>query len=232
MATGLQNIIDRCSGLTIDRRKVVGIQITRNEIPRTSLTPTKQPWRFQMEMPNSYRYNEARSLLEALDTIDRYVPQVVTFSNNSRLSWIFRYQGVMSAAQIAAITVTSFVGNQLVLGNLPVAPAGTVLFEPNDLIQIGAAGAYPYPFTVVSQVLRGTGATVSVTTHRPNILTGTLTGQTIRVGNVCEFNLFCPNMPIYKLVPGGWMQSNGITLNNAYIEFSDDFQLYEYVGSA
>lgn len=232
MAVGIQNIIDRCNGITIDRRKVVGVQITRNEIPRTSLTPTKQPWRFQLEMPQSYRYSEARSLLEALDTIDRFVPQVVSFSNNAKLSWIFRYQGVMNSTQISAITVSSFVGNQLVLGNLPAITDTSVLFEPNDLIQIGAANAYPYPFTVVNQVTRGLGSTVTLTTHRPNILTGTMAGQSIRVGNECQFNLFCPNMPVYKLAPGGWQQISGVTISNAYIEFSDSFLLYEFVGAA
>jgi len=226
---GLQNIIDRCSSIQIDRRKVVGIQITRNEIPRTSLTPTYQPWRIKIEMPRSYRYSEARALMEALDAMDRVVPEIITFNNNPKLSWIFSYQGKMNNTQITALTISSFSGNQLVLTTLPTVDAGTVLFEPNDLIQIGA---YPYPFTVVTQVLRGAGSTVILTTNRPNILTASVTGLGITIGNSCQFNMFCPNMPVYKLIPGGWLSNNGITTNNAYIEFSDVFQLYEYVGTA
>lgn len=227
--SGLQSILNYCNGLQIDRRKVVGIQYTRNEIPRVSQTPTRNPWKFTLDMPASYRYNEARALMEQLDNLDRITPQVITFSNLPQLSWIFRYQGAMSVAQRNAITVTSFVGDQLVLGNLPVIPSTRVLFEPNDLIQIG--NNY-YPFTSTTQILRGTGATVTVTTNRPNIITASVVGNGITVGNQCSFTMFCPNMPTYKLIPGGYQKTNGVLVGNALIEFSDAFQLYEFVGTA
>jgi hypothetical protein len=225
--SGLQTIIDNCNGLTIDRRQMVGIQYTRNEQPRTSATPTLNPWRFVLDMPSSFRYNAARSLMEELDTLDRYVPQVITFSNNACLSWIFAYQGSMSQTMINTITVQSFVGNQLTLTNLPIIPSTRVLFEPNDLIQIGN---FTFPFTSQTSVTRGTNGTVVVTTNRPNIITSTVVGSGITVGNSCEFYVFCPNMPTYKLVPGGALKNpNGTVINNALLEFSDSFNLYEYV---
>lgn len=226
---GLQTLIDNCSGLNINRRKVVGIQITRNEIPRISLTPTKQPWRFTLDLPSSLQYYNNRDLLEALDTIDRVTPEVITFSNNSCINWIFRYQGSMSASQIANIRVASFTGSTLTLQNLPGIASTRVLFEPNDLIQIGNN---PYPFTSTTRVTRGTAATVTVTTNRPNIISSSVTNSAITVGSDCEFNMFCPNMPTYKLIPGGYVGSSSSTLNNALIEFSDAFELYEYVGTA
>jgi len=230
---GLQTIINSADSLEIDRRKVVGIQITRNEIPRTSATPTYQPWRMKLTVPSRFYYNQARSLLEALDTIDRNTPEIITFSDNAKLSWIFRYQGAMSAGQINNITVQSFgtiSGNDLVLTNLPAVASGTVLFEPNDLIQIGNN---PFPFTSTAQVLRGSASTVTVYTNRPNILTSSVVGSGITVGNACEFKMFCPNMPVYKLKPSAYLTSSGGTiLNNAVIEFSDAFNLYEFVGDA
>lgn len=227
--SGLQTIIDNCNGLNIDRRKMVGIQYTRNESPRTSQTPTFNPWRFVLDMPSSLRYFQARALLEQLDTLDRNTPQVVTFGNNPCLSWIFKYQGSMSQTAIDNITVVDFVGNQLTLTNLPVVSSTRVLFEPNDLIQIGN---FTFPFTSTTQVTRGTGATVTVTTNRPNILTGGWGAKNITVGNACQFYMFCPNMPTYKLVPGGAARENGVTINNALIEFSDSFNLYEWVATA
>jgi hypothetical protein len=205
---------------------MVGIQYTRNEQPRTSATPTFNPWRFVLDMPSSLRYNEARALMEELDTLDRNVPQVVTFSNNACLSWIFKYQGSMSNTQINGITVQSFVGDQLTLTNLPVVSSTRVLFEKNDLIQIGS---FTFPFTSQTVVTRGTGSTVVVTTNRPNIITSSVSGLNITVGNACSFYMFCPNMPTYKLVPGGAVKSNGTTINNALLEFSDSFNLYEYI---
>ena len=227
--SGLQTIINNASAMTIDRRKVVGVQITRNEIPRTSLTPTRQPWRFTLTMPTGLKYYDNRDLLESLDTLDRYQPQFVTFSDNACLSWIFRYQGQLSQGQINQMTVTSFIGNQLVLGTLPVVPSTRVLFEPNDLIQIGN---YKFPFTSTTRVLRGTGSTVTVTTNRPNIITSAVAGAGLTVGNDCEFYMFCPNMPTYKLIPGGYTKVNGVTVNNAILEFNDDFTLYEWVGQS
>ena len=231
---GLQTILNYCNGLQIDRRKVVGIQYTRNEIPRVSQTPTRNPWKFTLDMPNKFRYNQARDLMESLDKLDRITPEIITFSNLPQLSWIFKYQGAYSTAQInSGVTVTSFTGSTLTL-NVSGLPAGasTVLFEPNDLIQIGSLNEYPYPFTSTTQVLRGSGSTVVVTTSRPNILTGSLTGEGIIVGNNCQFNMFCPNMPVYKLIPGGAMYSGSTVTNNALLEFSDAFQLYEFVGAA
>jgi hypothetical protein len=231
--SGLQTIINNCNGLTIDRRKVVGIQFTRNEAPRTSLTPTYNPWRFVLDMPSSLRYYQARALLEQLDTLDRYVPQVVTFGSNPCLSWIFKYQGAMTSGQISTIRTKNasdaFVGNQLKLVNLPSVDSSTVLFEPNDLIQIGNK---TFPFTSQTQVLRGSGSEVTVTTNRPNIITTSVANASITVGNSCQFFMFCPNMPTYKLVPGGAAISNGVTINNALIEFDDVFTLYEYVSDA
>lgn len=230
---GLQTILNYCNGLAIDRRRVVGIQYTRNEIPRVSATPTKNPWKFTLDMPNRFKYYQARDLMEALDKLDRITPEVITFSDLPQLSWIFRYQGAMSQAQLNTITVTSFVGDQLVLNVSGITAASSaVIFQPNDLIQIGSSGVHPYPFTSTTQILRGSGSTVTVTTNRPNILTGTLTGLGIIVGNSCEFNMFCPNMPTYKLIPGGQAMSGSSVISNALIEFEDSFNLYEFVGDA
>lgn len=233
MAIGLQSILNYCNGLDIDRRKVVGIQYTRNEIPRVSQTPTKNPWKFTLDMPNKFRYNEARYLMETLDKLDRTTPQIITFSNIPQLSWIFKYQGQMTAPQLATITVTSWVGTTLTLNVSGITASSTaIIFQPNDLIQIGSLDEYPYPFTSTGFVFRGAGSTVTVTTSRPNILTGTLTGEGIIVGNNCQFNMFCPNMPTYKLIPGGAMYSGSTVTNNALLEFSNPFELYEWVGAA
>ena len=228
--SGLQTIINNSSGITINRRKVVGIQYTRNESPRTSLTPTYNPWRFTIQMPGSLTYDQARSLMEQLDTLDRYTPQTVTFSNVSCLNWIFRYRGSMNTAQINGLTVQTFVGNQLVLTNLPAIASTRVLFEPNDLIQIGTS---PYPYTSTTQILRGTGGTVTLTTSRPNVVSTSVVGLGLTVGNACQFSLFCPNMPTYSLSPGGYQRnSSGVVVSNALINFDSEFELYEYVGTA
>jgi hypothetical protein len=227
---GLQDIINKASTISIDRRKVVGIQVTRNEIPRTSLTPTRNPWRFTIEMPPVLSWWDNRELVEYLDNLDRYSPQTVSF-NNSCIQWIFRYQGVMTQSQVNGLTVQSFNGTQLTLQGLNAVGItnGTTMFLANDLLQIGAN---PYPFTVTSTSVVATGAnTVTLTVNRPNFITSVV-GSGITVGPNCQFNLFCPNMPTYKLIPGNYFKVQNTVINNARIEFSDVFQLYEWVGGA
>jgi hypothetical protein len=230
---GLQTILNYCNGINVNRRKTVGIQYTRNEIPRVSQTPTRNPWHLTLDMPNRFQYSQARALMEQLDILDRITPQIITFSNLPQLSWIFAYQGAMTSGQLATITVTSWVGDQLTLNVSGITAATTaVIFEQNDLIQIGSLNEHPYPVTSTTQVLRGAGSTVVVTTSRPNIISASVTGEGIIVGNNCQFNMFCPNMPTYKLTVGGYIGNGTTTTNNALLEFSDSFELYEFVGTA
>ena len=152
--SGLQTIIDNCNTIKFNRRNVVGTQFTRNEIPRVSQTPTKNPWKITVEMPNSFGYSNARALMEELDTLDTFTNQEVTFSNNPKLSWIFRYQGSLTTGQLNGLTVVSYTGNQLILSGLPTVAATTTMFKKNDLIQINT---FPYPFTSQKYVLRANG---------------------------------------------------------------------------
>lgn len=223
----IQSIINVSNGLDINRRKLVGIQYTRNEQSKTSLTPTFNPWRFKVELPSSLRYSDARSIIEELDRLDRIYPETITFGDNAKMNWIFRYQGAATAGQINQIRVQTFIGNQLTLTNLPVMGSTRVLFDANDLIQIGN---YAHPFTSTTQVLRGVGNTVTITTHRPNIFTSSVVGAGIKAGTNCQFKVFCPNMPTYRLVPGGSLFSGSTLVNNAYLEWSDSFNLYEWLG--
>lgn len=219
-------IFNNAQSITVDRRKVVGTQYTRNEIARTSVTPTLQPWRFVIEMPNSLPYNIARPLLEEVDRLDRWAPFQVLVSK-PEFKWFFRYQGDMTPAQISAITVQSYVGNVLTLTNLPAIAPSAYLFYRNDLIDIGNE---QHPFTASEGVTRGTGSTVTVYTSRPNIFTSSVVGKGINVGTDCAFNMFCPNMPTYKLMPGARAYNGSTLVNNAMIEWSDSFTFYEYLG--
>jgi hypothetical protein len=58
-----------------------------------------------------------------------------------------------------------------------------------------------------------------------------MVGLGLVIGNACQWNFFCPNMPTYKLVPGGYIGSGGVATNNALIQWSDSFQIYEYVSA-
>jgi hypothetical protein len=226
----LQNLLNICERINFNRRKMVGIQYTRNELMRVNETPTYNPWKLTISVPPVLRYNDARSILEDLDTMDRRTPETITFSDNAKLSWMLRYQGGLTVGQRANIVVTSFNTNQLILDVSGVSVSSTtVVLAKGDFIQFQGK---PFPFTSTTNVTRGTGSTVTVTTHRPNIITDNITGYGLNWGNDVEFIVFCPNMPTYSLVPGGYVGNGSTTVNNAYIEFSDSFMLYEWIASA
>jgi hypothetical protein len=217
----LQKIVNKAQSIQFNRRKVVGIQYTRSEVALRNETVTKNPWKLTVTFPAYLPYATNRDLIEALDTLDRRSNETVSFSGSTGLSWLCAYQGDMTLAQRNALTVNSFSGNQLVLSTLPDVDnnfvSSKVMFKAGDFLQITGQ---PYPFTVVNTVSRGTGGTITLTTHRPNMITSSVTGLTLKTGNDVQFKVFCPNMPTYTVIPG------------RYIQFSDSFQLIEDVGAA
>jgi hypothetical protein len=229
----LQAIIDSCDSIEIDRRRIIGVQSTRAEIYKTAETPTRNPWKFTVHHGGGLPYYKGRAIIEQLDYLDRRTSEVITFSNNSKLSWMFRYQGVMSEQQQNAITVQSFTGNQLVLTNLPtvdgtIITESSLMFGAGDIIQIGT---YYSPFSVVSNVLRGSASTITLTTHRPNFLVGA-DNNTVNIGARCRWMMLCTNMPAYKIIPGATTYENGSLINNGIVEFTDSFKLVEYTDTS
>lgn len=225
----IQKLINLASTITFDRKKMVGIQYSTNEIAYVSETPTRNPWKMEVVVTAGLPYDENRDFLEELNRLDRRLPSTFTFSNNAKLDWISSYRGELTPSQLSAIRVQSFVGNQLVLTGLPSVPANTVLFKSGDFIQIGSGTTNPFPFTSVNEVTRGSGNIVTVTTHRPNFLSG-IEDSIITVGSAVTFKMICTNMPSYRLVQGATKYSGNLMTNNAYIEFTDVFKLYEYTG--
>jgi hypothetical protein len=218
----LQTIINKAESIEFDRRRVIGIQTSRNEITYRNETVTKNPWRMNVNFSALLPYAENRDLIEAIDYLDRRSSEVITFSSNAGLSWLCAYQGSMSAGQLSSLVVSNFVNDQLTIGGLPTVDnnftSNRVMFKAGDFISVNG---FPFPFTVVETVLRGTGSTITVKTHRPNILTSEfVNGNAIKVGNSVEFKMICVNLPTYTIVAG------------RHIQFNSNFQLIEDVGAA
>jgi hypothetical protein len=211
----IQSVINLAGSIKFDRRRVVGVQYSRNEIAYRSETPTRNPWRLTVDVNAVIPYANVRSIIEELDRKDRTIPEVVNLANSRLLT----YQGGLSAGNRAGITVQSFTGTNLVLNNLPSVSSSTVILSKGDFIQI--ANKY-YPFTSTSDVLRGSGTSVAVTTHRANFISDSVVGSALAYGASCQFNLFCPNMPTYTVIPGG---------SGNLIKFDGSFELVESTGT-
>jgi hypothetical protein len=215
---GLQDIINYATSLQISRRRIVGIQYTRNQIARVGETPGRNPWKFSVKVDRPIQYSVARALTEELDRLDRSLPQTISFSGNPKLNWMWAYQGKMTTAQINAITISSFNGNNLIITNLGSVALGTVMFEPGDVLQVAGQA---YPFTVTAQVVRTSAANQTLVVHRGNFISDSVAGLGIVVGNGVNFYMLCTNMPTYTIIRGGI---------NGLVQFDSSFELFEYTG--
>jgi hypothetical protein len=202
----IQSLINIAETLEINRRKVVGQQVTRSGVVKTTETPTRNPWRMTVSVSAMIEYANARSLMETIDYYDRAVYQDINFYTNPRLSWMWAYQGDMTVNQRSAVSISSFTGNQMVLTGLPTGSAGQFIFKAGDVFTVGTN---PYPFTSVTDVVRGLGSTVTVTTNRPNFFISSVVGSGLTYGNSVDFRMIATSMPTYTIIPGRYIQING-----------------------
>jgi len=212
----IQIIVNGAQQIEIDRRRMVGQSITRSQRIKTAERSTAQPWKFKVTPPASMSWADSRGFIEVINMADRVTATTVSIGNNTGLSYVTEYQGEMTPAEIAALTVSTATTSTLVLSTLPATTATTVLFAAGDIIQpINSL----YPYAVTQTVLRGASSTVAVPLNR-NIITSEaldLSGDGVLVGNSATWQLVVAGLPTYTLVPGRRVQYTG------------DFELIEKV---
>lgn len=94
--------------------------------------------------------------------------------------------------------------------------SGTILFAVGDLIQPANSR---YPYSITTEVARGSGSTVTVNLHR-NVITSegiTYAGAAIKVGNSCTWRVVLSGLPTYQLTP------------NRLVQYTGDFELFEKI---
>lgn len=201
----LQKIIDGAETIEFKRQKLTGQTISRSGIIKTATVANFQPWQITVSYPDGKKYSENRDLVEELDRVDRSVESTIDIGKtNTGLSYITAYQGELSGAQLANITLDSANASTLTLNVSAVS--GTVstdiVLEPGDLIQPDSG--YRYPYTVTQQVLRGIDAnTITVPIHRPYIeQTGfSPGGQSMLFGTDVTWRVILLQRPTYRVIP-------------------------------
>ena len=215
----LQTIIDNAVSIEFIRRKLAGQTISRSGQVKIASVANNVPWQMIVEPRPGMKYADYRDLTEEIDRLDRVFIEVVDIGNtNPNLSYITEYQGNLSGTNLSAITVSSANALTLTLNVSNVSVSGTtVCFQPGDFIQL--AGNYKYPYTVTSQVLRGSGSTIDVPINRPFIdQTGyTEVGAGIIVGKNVTWQMLMGKKPSYRVIPGG------------FLEWTDVFELIEVI---
>jgi hypothetical protein len=211
-----QTILNISQSIAVNNRRMVGQQYSRSGQVRTAQYVTSVPWVFTVK-PHAYLYYpQVRDVIQTIDNLDRQNAATITF-NTTNLQWFTEYKGGLSSVQAAALTLASVPAanaTTISIGNLPAVASGVVVFAAGDFIQIGN-----YPYKVTTEVLRGSGSTVSVTIHRPIIGTPS-TGTLTAVGASCTFSVVAEVCPTYTLRP---------MTNGAFVDWDADFVFRENV---
>jgi hypothetical protein len=192
-----QTIVDIQQSMTVNNRRTVGQQVTRSGQIRTAQYLTSVPWVFTIVPHNYLYYPQVRDVIQTIDNLDRETSANITFSGTN-LSWFTAYQGDLSGAQAAALTLNSVPlpnSQTIAVGNLPGVSSTAKVFKAGDFLQLGN-----YVYKVTADVLRGSGSTVAVTLHRPVIGTPS-TGTLTAVGSAVYFPVYAEVCPTYTLTP-------------------------------
>jgi len=209
----IQTIIDNAVTITFDRRKVVGQTVSRSGIVKIGSIASKIPWVMSIEMHPGLKYSTNRSLTEEIDRLDRVFTETVDIgSTNPALSYITRYMGDFTPTQIGQMTVSSAGSLTItfdmssVVGDVP----SDVVFKKGDFVSL--AGGYKYPYTVTSDVVRGSAGTINVPINRPFIDQQGFTeaGAVPVVGSDVTWELVMSKKPSYAVVPYDRLEFNGV----------------------
>jgi hypothetical protein len=198
---GFQDIVEIQQSMTINNRRTVGQQVSRSGQLRVAQYLTSVPWVFTITPHSFLYYPQARAIIQAIDNLDRQLPQTITFASNN-LKWFTAMQGTATAATLSATPATNS-------QTLNLSSNGT--FKAGDFIEVGG---YVYKVTADS-----TGSVVYI--HRPIIGTPT-SGATVTMGNAVSFNVVAEQCPTYTLVP---------MTNGAFVKWDNTFIFREDVAN-
>jgi len=223
----LNTILAVTENIAINDQRFIGQMISRNQRISTSEILTVIPFEFTMKPMNYLLYSKNRGLLADLRYADKDVEQYLNFGSTGWLNYI-KYQGDMTNAQVAACAwQTSSANKTLVLGSLPAISASAYIVKKGDFCQVGR-----YAYIATADVLRGSGATVSIPVHR-NLITAVISpiaavigqyGVTINLGgsayNGVTFCVILREYPTYTLTP---------MTNDSFINWNGTFKAFEAV---
>jgi len=185
--------------MTVNNRRTVGQQVSRSGQMTVAQYLTSVPWVFTIVPHNFLYYPQVRNIIQAIDNLDRQLPDYITFASN-QLSWFTQNQGT---ATVASLSGTPTPNSQTI--NL--TSNGT--YKAGDFISING---YVYKITNDS-----TGSVINI--NRPLIGSPT-SAAPVLLGNACSFYVVAEQCPTYTLNP---------MTNGAFVEWSGPFVFREYI---
>lgn len=208
----LQTLINKAQQIEFDRGRIISTTISRSQRLKTAERNATQPWRWTVTPPASLTYSDNRSLIELIDYYDRDTEYTIQLGTTSSQAYLVKYQGELDSSQRSAITINTFTNQTLQLTNLPAIggsiTSSTVILKTGDFVQPNNSR---YPYTVISDVLRGSGSVVTATVHRSLITSEGINpaGQSVKFGVDVSWRFVVLGKPTYSAVPYNRLQFNG-----------------------
>jgi hypothetical protein len=224
----INDILAIAESVAINDQRFVGQVISRNQRISTSEIITVVPFQFEFKPHNYLQYSTNRALLANLRYYDKALAQYLNFASTGWVNYI-AYQGNMTSGQIASCQwQTSSTAKNLVLGSLPSISSSAYIVKAGDFCQVGL-----YTYIATTDVLRGSGSTVTIPVHR-NLINGPLGsvinavigqyGTTVSMGGTTytgvTFQIVLQQYPTYTLVP---------MTNDSFVAWNSTFKAFELV---
>lgn len=207
-----QTIFEIQQSMTVNNRRTVGQQVARSGYITVAQYLTAVPWVFTITPHNYLYYPQVRSVIQAIDNLDRQLPENIFFQS-SNLSWFLEYQGDIPSANFSSVVLASAPAANTQTLSITVPTGEGYAFKAGDFIMVNG-----YTYKVTADVLRAS-TPVSVGIHRP--LIGTVaSGTQVYIGNDCVFRVVAERCPTYTLTP---------MANGAYVQWDDAFTFREYI---
>jgi hypothetical protein len=185
MTTAFQYVFDNAESISFNRRAVTAQTISRNNTVRT-VSRGGQVWRFDVKLPDGFRWSDAREYIEAIDAADRTTVGTVSLSNPGYVPWLNAYRG-------NSVNYTGFEASwtqgatSITLTTSPVTPSG-FKFRAGDIIQLGTGRVY--------SVTADTN-TNTVNLNRP-VLDATGSGA-LNVADNVTWSVICVELPTWTI---------------------------------
>ena len=92
--------------MTVNNRRMVGQQVARSGYITVAQYLTAVPWVFTITPHNYLYYPQVRSVIQAIDNLDRQLPENIFFQS-ANLSWFMEYQGDIPSANFTSVVLAS-----------------------------------------------------------------------------------------------------------------------------
>lgn len=183
MTTAYQEVFDRASSLSINKRRKVSSTVSRSGVIKNT-SVGGQVWEFEVRLPDGPRFSDYRSIIQDMETADRVTEAQVSIPQ----SYIAGPVGGLGVS--GTINVAATQGGTSLTVNTNTSDSSFRL-KRGDYIQLGSAGK------VYSVTNDQTSSTSVIGVHRP-ILDATANYNLV-IGTNVTWDVICVQWPNYTI---------------------------------